>query len=277
MLAEHRSKHPEAYSTMQQPVYLNSQNQLVVATLHYPDSSESPFPAVLLCHGFSGHRIETRRLFVRFSRYLSEQGIASLRFDYRGSGESAGDFQNFTVRDYIRDGHAALRALTHDVRINAQRIGILGFSLGGCVAAYLASEHPGTKALALWAPVAEPLETFRRNVEHFPDLTQYKDDDYLEHNGIPVGVRFLKQLGELRPVEKLAATCIPVLLCHGAADETVLPESTELFYAALAKESRDVEKLYLRDAAHNFTSLTTDLELFQKTAQWFVKHLCRGH
>lgn len=262
---------------MQQPVYLNSQNQLIAGTLHLPDSSQSPFPAVLFCHGFSGHRIETRRLFVRFSRCLADHGIASLRFDYRGCGESDREFQEVTVYDHISDGHEALRALTHDARINAQGIGILGFSLGGCVAAYLSAEHAGIKAVALWSPVAEPLETFRRSVDHFPDLAQYSDEAYLEHNGIPVGIRFLKGLNRLRPVDKLAATHIPVLLCHGTADEMVLPESTERFYTALAQHEREVEKLYLPDAGHNFTSLTKDHQLFEKTTQWFVKYLRAGH
>jgi dipeptidyl aminopeptidase/acylaminoacyl peptidase len=110
-------------------------------------------------------------------------------------------------------------------------------------------------------------------VEHFPDLAQHSDKTYLEHNGIPVGIRFLKELNTLRPVDKLAATNIPVLLCHGSADDVVLPESTEYVYTALAQHERDVEKLYLHDAGHNFTSLTNDHQLFGKTAQWFAKYL----
>ena len=78
-------------------------------------------------------------------------------------------------------------------------------------------------------------------------------------------------------MDKLAATNVPVLLCHGTADDVVLPESTEYFYTALAKPGRDVEKLYLPDAGHNFTSLTKDHQLFGKSAQWFAKYLGAWH
>ena len=77
---------------MQQACYFSNEGQQIAGTVHIPDGP-GPFPGVLLCHGFTGQRIEAHFIFVKMSRALEQAGIASLRFDFRGSGESEGRFQ----------------------------------------------------------------------------------------------------------------------------------------------------------------------------------------
>ena len=68
-------------------------------------------PAVTMFHGFTGNRMESHWIFVKCSRALAQAGIASLRFDFYGSGESAGDFREVTLRGEIADGRAAVAFL----------------------------------------------------------------------------------------------------------------------------------------------------------------------
>lgn len=70
--------------------------QMIKATLETPDGTAAPAPVVLMLHGFTGSRDELpvkdtdEGVFSRTARQLAENGFASLRIDFRGSGESEG-------------------------------------------------------------------------------------------------------------------------------------------------------------------------------------------
>ncbi|HIE24547.1 MAG TPA: alpha/beta fold hydrolase [Anaerolineales bacterium] len=53
---------------------------------HSPDTDER-VPAVLICHGFAGNRVESHFIFVKVARRLANAGFFVLRFDFRGFGE----------------------------------------------------------------------------------------------------------------------------------------------------------------------------------------------
>ena len=95
---------------METPVTFDCKGQQIVGMLHLPEG-RGRVPAALLMHGFTGTKVESHRLFVKISRALAEHGIASLRFDYRGSGDSAGDFEEMTIRSEIADALEAVRFL----------------------------------------------------------------------------------------------------------------------------------------------------------------------
>ena len=85
---------------METPVVFDSKGQQIVGMLHVPNG-RGRFPGALLLHGFTGTKTESHRMFVKLSRRLAEHGIASLRFDFRGSGDSAGEFEE--PHDSLRD------------------------------------------------------------------------------------------------------------------------------------------------------------------------------
>src|SRR5262249_25576500 len=94
-------------------------------------------PAVLLLHGFTGHRAEDGRLFVLTGRALAQSGIDCLRCDFRGSGDSDGDFDAMTLSSELEDARAALAWLMRQARIDRARLGVVGLSLGSVVAQLL--------------------------------------------------------------------------------------------------------------------------------------------
>ncbi len=70
------------------------------AILQTPDNLKE-FPLVIICHGFTGSKMEP--LHVNLANELEARGIASIRFDFNGHGESEGNFQDMTVLNEIED------------------------------------------------------------------------------------------------------------------------------------------------------------------------------
>ena len=127
----------------------------LAGTLTLPDS-ERPHPAVALITGSGPQdRDETvagHRPFLVLADHLTRQGIAVLRYDDRGFGESTGDFAQATSEDFARDALAATAYLKTRPEIDAGKIGLLGHSEGGLIAPIAATQSADVAFLVLLAP-----------------------------------------------------------------------------------------------------------------------------
>ncbi len=106
------------------PVFVNVMGERIHSVMHVPHVT--PAPTVIFCHGFTGNRIEARRLFVRAARKMSREGIFSVRFDFRGPGESEGEFEKMTVSSETSDLNAVLSFLLGRNKVARDKIGVLG-------------------------------------------------------------------------------------------------------------------------------------------------------
>ncbi len=128
----------------------------LAGTLTLPDSI-GRFPAVLLIPG-SGpmDRDETvmgHKIFLVLADYLTRNGIAVLRVDDRGIGESTGNFQTATLKDFASDAMAGVRYLESLSEIKHNEIGLIGHSEGGIIAPMVADEsHHVAFMVLLGAP-----------------------------------------------------------------------------------------------------------------------------
>lgn len=102
--------------------------------------------------GFGGYRP-----FRQFADSLGSRGIAVLRMDDRGVGESKGQFRGATPVDFVQDIRAGLAYLRTRPEIDANRLALLGHSEGAIDAPLVALEEPQLKALVLLAGVAHSL------------------------------------------------------------------------------------------------------------------------
>jgi len=254
---------------METPVVFECKGQQLVGMLHLPEG-RARVPAALLLHGFGGTKSESHRMFVKLSRALAERGIASLRFDYRGCGDSAGNFEDLTIRSQVLDANEALRYLLRHKRINSRRLALIGMSLGGTVAAHLVGREPGRfKSLALWAPVAEGgdiLDEFST-----PDaVASLAQTGITEHWGNLVGVEFIRQFAEMKPLREVVKSKCPVLLVHGSDDATVPAKHAELYERALQPGKRTVKKVIIAGADHTFSKLIWEQQLITETVDWLL-------
>ncbi len=89
---------------------------------------------------------------------IAEAGIASLRCDDRGTGESTGEFKKGTLETFVGDTQATLRTLRSERTIDPDRIGLIGHSEGGIIAPLVASKDPKLQSLVLMAGTGRPLD-----------------------------------------------------------------------------------------------------------------------
>ncbi|MGE5326428.1 MAG: alpha/beta hydrolase, partial [Deltaproteobacteria bacterium] len=141
---------------MEIPVkFRNRSRKVLRGMIHNPQTARGRVPGVVFFHGFTGDRMESHWMFVKCARALADAGIASLRFDFYGSGESDGTFREVTLLGEVSDARAAVSFFRRQKCIDAGRVGLCGLSMGGAVAATVAA-WARARALVLWSALAHP-------------------------------------------------------------------------------------------------------------------------
>ena len=257
------------------PVTFTVDGEQVVGIWHSANAPFEAAPAVVCCHGFTGHKAECQRLFVLLARTLAAHGIGVLRFDFRGSGDSAGEFRHMTVSREVADAHAALDYVRSRSDVDPKYMALLGFSLGGLVAALTAADHPDLRALVLWNPVGRPA----RLVERLSDQDQRsleRPGGVVDYCGWAVGAPFFQALRTLNPLPKVATqSATPVLVVTGEADACVPVAEGQAYVEAMQAAGREVTAHCVRDAQHTFNTLAHQREAIEVTAVWLS--LCLGY
>ena len=209
----------------------------VVGTLETPDNATKPAPVVLMLHGFTGSRDELpvkdtdEGVFARTARQLAENGYASLRIDFRGSGESQGAWEDTTFSVQIADAVAAIDWLKNSRDIDNDNISVLGWSQGGLVAAHAAAERPDVKSVILWAPVTNPMATFSSLFGSETVMNAIAGAPETPHTvKLPWGVdttlkgAFYQELPVTSPAAAIAGYEGPLMVIVGTKDTLVTPQ-----------------------------------------------------
>lgn len=262
---------------METQVAFTSGDEQIFGVLHLPE--RRPAAAVIMCHGFTGSKSEAHRLFVKAARDFASHGLAALRFDFRGSGDSAGDFRDMTVTREIEDAGAALDHLASRPEVDASRLGVLGLSLGGCVAACLAGREARVacqarvacrariSALVLWAAVAHPGRMAARLGPAFGT------GEVLDMDGWGLGKGFIEDVPHIRPLAEVARYAGPSLVVHGGSDETVPPSDATDYRMALGGRCR---VHLVEGAGHVFGGLGYEAEAIEVSREFLVEALRAG-
>ena len=141
----------------------------LAATLTLPQTA-APCPAVLLIGGSGpSDRDETvagHKTFLVLSDFLARKGIATLRYDKRGIAESGGNYAAAALQDFTQDAQSAWAYLRSRKEVDAERLGIIGYSEGGILASLLATRSKEVSWLVLMGtPVTTGERTLLRQSE----------------------------------------------------------------------------------------------------------------
>ncbi|HEY6083933.1 MAG TPA: alpha/beta fold hydrolase [Nitrospira sp.] len=225
--------------------------------------------AAVLCHGFLSNKNSTTNKTV--TGLLNERGIATLRFDFFGQGESEGLFEDVTVSVAIGQTQAAIDLLLSRGYI---RIGLVGSSFGGLVSVHAAARRGDVSCLALKCPVVDFAEELR--LEFGPDeLARWRATNTIPNiSGGPERIRMKYALYEdaLRCIayEPAARITAPTLIVQGDCDELVpLHQSRRLLEALQGPKRLDL----LQGADHQFTRGEDFRTMTMAITDWLVTHL----
>jgi len=143
---------PSAYIVREYKVTIESEDGTAIpATVCLPVTGKE-VPGVVMLHGTGSNREEAGNGYLMTAPVMAEKyGIATIRIDFRGNGDSTADYMDYTFKTAVEDAVAAARYLSSLKEVN-DKIGVMGWSQGGTDALLAAGEHPEIfKSVVTWA------------------------------------------------------------------------------------------------------------------------------
>jgi uncharacterized protein len=227
--------------------------------------------AVVLVHG-GGVTRDEGGFFTRIAAGLAASGVASLRFDLRGHGESDGRQEDLTLASILNDIDAAIEHVRAET--SAERVHLLAASFAGGITAYFAIEHPERVAsLTLVNPL---LNYKKRFVDDKPYWHAGRIDEeaghelatrgFLFHNpSFKLGRALLSEVFYLRPHQAIVGLTVPALFIHGTSDTFIPVESSR---TAAQQLTGEVELLEIEGAQHGIAVFDDPQYLDPQTQAW---------
>lgn len=220
----------------------------VPATVVVPDGT-GPFPAVVMNHGHGGGRQEGGG-FERLAKALAKSGIMTIRMDFPGTGDSKAPFSDGSLTNMISDSNASLAYLLKNYPADPNRLGILGYSMGGRLALTIAATPDNPyKAVGLLAPSAAPGKSlllyfaggseteFERLYAEAKGPKGYADYTTQYGQKQQLGLAWFDEMLASHPLDSISAYKGPMLVVHGDKDTTILAAETDSVIAAYPKAS----------------------------------------
>ena len=208
-----------------------SEGQNISGILHLPES-EHP-PCVIASHGLLSSKDSEK--YTALGERLAREGLAMLRFDFRGCGESEGRMKESTVSGRIADLGSAIEFVKSYLG-SETRMGLLGSSLGGYISLIRASIEEKIRAVVIWAtPFHLDNLKSKKSEEEMPSLGEVFFEDLPRHR--------------LLPLLPKISNC---LVIHGEEDELVpVDQAWEIFNSLGSPKEIHV----IEGADHRLTNL----------------------
>jgi dipeptidyl aminopeptidase/acylaminoacyl peptidase len=246
----------------------NSYDRIIRGSVHSV-GTETPDTLFIFSHGLTSQRMGPEYLFVKISRFLAANNIASVRFDFTGSGESDGEFCDMSLDTMKCD---LLTVTNHFKRtLKPSKVFLLGHSIGGMVVA-LSVKEILADGIVLIAPVADTRKFFtERKVMSQIGVNSRGFFEYGPHELSP---NVFDALQNVNPSVFLSENFKgKMLLIQGSSDPTVLPEESLLYINESKRSGVSGEYTLIQGANHNFTRVDDVNNLCQTILSW-TKEQC---
>lgn len=195
--------------------------------IHAPAAGQRQRRGVVLCAPWGQEYLRSQRSFKLLGDRLAQAGCDVLRFDYYGTGDSAGEGEDITLDGLVEDTLAAVEELQDLAQV--RQVTLVGLRFGAAVAAIASGRVPTVDRLVLWDPISN-------GARYVDELTSdSRGEALVEVLGFP-----------LTPAFREEASAVDVATFSSAPPETLLivsEESTEHeeLRQYLAQEDRTVD------------------------------------
>jgi putative redox protein len=201
-------------------------DQTLSGVLHIPDN-QPVLAYALFAHCFTCTK--SIKAAIHISEHLSQQGIATLRFDFLGLGRSEGDFADSNFSSGIQDTLSAARFLEENYQ--APQL-IVGHSFGGTVSLAAAAQISSVKAVATIGAPATPEHILKALSDHLDRLrTEERVVIQLAGRSFEFKQAFVDDVTSY--VQDFKSLNAAILVMHSPSDDTVsIDEATKIFVQA---------------------------------------------
>lgn len=263
---------PAAFSDDETMVWIPAGDHRVPGTLALPSAAPGQqVPAVLLLHGDLSSRDENGQMFARLAAALAARGIASLRIDFAGTGDSEEPDLALDYPDMVADATASLDYLRADEAIDPARVAVLGLSRGGGIGATVTGTEPGVAAFVSWSGAVY------NGYDEDPDGHETaREDGYVPldfgDRTFKLGLNRFDTIEQSHPLDDISGYTGPVLAVVGSDDQVVDPQVSTIFLDTVA--STDTTLHVVDGADHGFTAdEAVGDEAIGVTTDWLVARL----
>ena len=258
----------------------------IPATIQLPAKSArgEELPLVVLCHGFTGNR-QGDGHFAPLAEDLAAHGIATVRLDFAGCGDSTEPYANYTLANMAADVDSVIGYM--QATYGTGKTALVGHSMGGRLASLYPQlgQYPVT-ALALWSPAngtgLQGLEFL--SIDNFAAVEELAARADAEGSvaawGVELSAAYIDGMRDSDPNAALQESGLPVLLTY-SGNERILSDTTQTETKAAVESLPDgqvVLDLFV-NGDHNYTSedpatnTQLDADLRQVTVDFLTSHL----
>ncbi|HYW51838.1 MAG TPA: alpha/beta fold hydrolase [Gemmatimonadaceae bacterium] len=205
------------------PLFFGSSDRPLYGVYHAPKARTGRRTGVVLCYPFGQEYMRSHRAFRQVAMLLAKAGFHVFRFDYRGTGDSSGDGEGFTLAGAVDDTAQAIEELQD--MADVESVVLLGLRLGGAVAARAASAQDSVTHLVLWDAIADGrvYASELRASASIPALASVGGGEAGQSAfgvmGFPVPVALQRELSELRLADEAPAHPVRVLVVSDSATD----------------------------------------------------------
>lgn len=258
----------------------------IPATIQLPAKSArgEELPLVVLCHGFTGNR-QGDGHFALLAEDLAAHGIATVRLDFAGCGDSTEPYANYTLANMAADVDSVIGYM--QATYGTGKTALVGHSMGGRLASLYPQlgQYPVT-ALALWSPAngagLQGLEFL--SIDNFAAVEEMAARADAEGSvaawGVELSAAYIDGMRDSDPNVTLQESGLPVLLTY-SGNERILSDTTQTETKAAVESLPDGQVVLdpFVNGDHNYTSedpttnTQLDADLRQVTVDFLTSHL----
>ena len=258
----------------------------IPATIQLPAKSArgEELPLVVLCHGFTGNR-QGDGHFAPLAEDLAAHGIATVRLDFAGCGDSTEPYANYTLANMAADVDSVIGYM--QATYGTGKTALVGHSMGGRLASLYPQlgQYPVT-ALALWSPAngtgLQGLEFL--SIDNFAAEEEMAARADAEGSvaawGVELSAAYIDGMRDSDPNATLQESGLPVLLTY-SGNERILSDTTQTETKAAVESLPDGQVVLdpFVNGDHNYTSedpatnTQLDADLRQVTVDFLTSHL----
>jgi dipeptidyl aminopeptidase/acylaminoacyl peptidase len=255
---------PSEYSADYENVSFTSSDGIALkGWLVKPAHPEPRSPAIIICHGVGANRSD----FTELAVLLSKRGYFVLQFDFRAHGESGGSRTSLGYHEQ-KDIIAALHFLTSRTEIDAERVGIHGFSMGGSAAILAAASTGAFSAVVADSAFTSLRDQARDAITGFYHLPSFP---FLHLTVLGYELYFQTRVNSISPVKAITTIAPkPVLIIAGEGDRLIPADNGRKLFAAAGEPK---ELMIVPGAEHGGTLAAAGDEYEKRVGGFFDRYL----